>query len=92
MTAITDNPAKPALKFQQSRFHVYSVQPWELFELSEPAARGFMTALPISDWLKVEESARLLHAIFPNYPALYPCRPTPPMEEWPLLINCSLGH
>ena len=37
----------------------------------------------------VEESARLLHAIFPNYPGLNPCRQTPPIEEWPLLISSS---
>jgi hypothetical protein len=47
--------------------------------------REFMATQPISDWLKVEKSARLLHAIFPNYPVLYPCRPTPPIEQWPLL-------
>jgi len=45
------------------------------------------STLPISRELKVEESARLLHAIFPNYPVLYPCRPTPPIEEWPSLIT-----
>ena len=48
-----------------------------------------MATRPIRDWLKIEESARLLHAIFPNYPVLYPCRPTPPIEEWPLLIDFS---
>jgi len=54
---------------------------WRLFP--------FMATPPISDGLKVEESARLLHAIFPNYPVLYPCRPTPPIEEWPLLIKAD---
>jgi hypothetical protein len=40
-----------------------------------------MVTGPVSDWLNIEESARLLHLIFPNYPALSPCRPTPPREE-----------
>ncbi len=46
-----------------------------------------MATRPVSDWLNVEESAQLLHAIFPNYPALYPCRPTPPREEC-----CLIAH
>ena len=46
-----------------------------------------MATRPVSDWLNVEESARLLHAIFPNYPALNPCRPTPPREEC-----CQIAH
>ena len=29
-----------------------------------------------------EESARLLKAIFPNYPDLKPCLPAPPRELW----------
>ena len=49
-----------------------------------------MATLPKSDGLKVEESARLLHAIFPNYPVLYPCRPTPPIEEWRLAESCDV--
>jgi len=51
--------------------------------------RGAMVPF-ISDWLTVEESLRLLHAIFPNYPALYPCRPTPPREEW-LIADNNIG-
>ena len=43
---------------------------------------GSRATLPISDSLNLEESTRLLHAIFPNYPALYPCRPIPPKDEW----------
>lgn len=30
--------------------------------------------------LASEESARLLHEIFPNYPLLEPCLPVPPKE------------
>ncbi len=30
----------------------------------------------------IEESTRLLRAIFPNYPNLSPCRPAPPPEAW----------
>jgi hypothetical protein len=48
-----------------------------------------MATQPISDWLKIEESARLLGLIFPNYPVLYPCRPTPRIEEWLLLIKAD---
>lgn len=50
-----------------------------------------MATRPISDGLKVEESARLLHAIFPDYPAIYPCRPAPPREEWPDVDNFQLA-
>jgi hypothetical protein len=46
-----------------------------------------MAARPVSDWLNVEESAQLLHAIFPNYPALYPCRPAPPKQECYLIAD-----
>ena len=54
---------------------------------------ALMATLPrIADWLKVEESARLLHAIFPNYPALYPCRPIPPREEWLTADNFPTVH
>ena len=52
-----------------------------------------MAPLPrISDWLKVEESVRLLHSIFPNYPALDPCRPIPPREEWFTADNRPNAH
>jgi hypothetical protein len=33
-------------------------------------------------WLTLEESARLLRAIFPDYPLLTPCRKAPPKNEW----------
>jgi hypothetical protein len=33
-------------------------------------------------WLTVEESARLLRAIFPAYPFITPCRKAPPKNEW----------
>ena len=51
-----------------------------------------MATLPKSDGLKIEESAWLLHAIFPNYPVIYPCRPTPPIDEWPHLLDLSKPH
>jgi len=28
----------------------------------------------------VEDSAKLLRAIFPNYPTLIPCHPAPPLD------------
>ena len=51
-----------------------------------------MATRPVSDWLNVEESAQLLHAIFPNYPALYPCRTTPPREECCLIAHLDLAE
>jgi hypothetical protein len=36
----------------------------------------------IRDWLTIEEAARLLRAIFPNYPELEPCLPAPAKETW----------
>jgi hypothetical protein len=33
-------------------------------------------------WLTLEESARLLQAIFPAYPLLTPCCKAPPRNEW----------
>jgi len=36
-----------------------------------PAKNGFMY---------VEDSAKLLRTIFPNYPALIPCHPAPPLD------------
>lgn len=32
--------------------------------------------------LTIEESARLLHEIFPNYPELWPCNLAPPKDTW----------
>lgn len=40
-----------------------------------------MTYIPTRDgWMNVEDSRRLLHAIFPNYPNLEPCYPAPILE------------
>ncbi len=36
-----------------------------------PTQHGFM---------RLEDSERLLRAIFPNYPSLEPCQPCPPLE------------
>jgi hypothetical protein len=30
--------------------------------------------------LSIEDARRILHAIFPNYPELTPCNPTPTLE------------
>ena len=35
--------------------------------------------------LTIEQSAALLHAIFPAYPVLLPCNPMPSREAWELL-------
>jgi hypothetical protein len=43
------------------------------------------------DWLFVEESSRLLHVIFPNYPILSPCHRVPPKEQWLKLRRPFLG-
>ena len=40
-----------------------------------------MTYMPNNTgMLKVEDSRRILSAIFPNYPELKPCNPAPPLE------------
>ena len=40
-----------------------------------------MTYIPTqSGFMNLEDSAKLLRAIFPNYPALIPCRPAPPLD------------
>ncbi len=40
-----------------------------------------MTYIPTKDgFMRVEDSERLLRAIFPNYPSLEPCYPCPPLE------------
>jgi len=40
-----------------------------------------MTYNPTRDgWMRMEDSARLLRAIFPNYPSLEPCYPAPLLE------------
>ncbi len=36
-----------------------------------PAENGFM---------RLDDSERLLHAIFPNYPSLKPCYPAPTLQ------------
>jgi len=33
-----------------------------------------------SGFMRLEDSAKVLSAIFPNYPSLQPCRPAPPLE------------
>ncbi len=30
--------------------------------------------------ISVEDSSRILYAVFPNYPKLEPCNPAPPLE------------
>ena len=40
-----------------------------------------MTYIPTqSGFMNLEDSGKLLHAIFPNYPALEPCRRPPILE------------
>lgn len=40
-----------------------------------------MTYIPTeSGFMRLEDSGRLLHAIFPNYPSLQPCHPAPCLE------------
>jgi len=51
-----------------------------------------MAPLALPDWLTVEESARLLYAIFPNYPVIHPCRQAPPREEWLSADNSPDAH
>ncbi len=40
-----------------------------------------MTYIPTqAGFMQLQDSARLLHAIFPNYPELQPCNPVPQLE------------
>ncbi len=40
-----------------------------------------MTYIPnYAGWVSTEDSRRLLHAIFPNYPELNPCNAVPTLE------------
>ena len=40
-----------------------------------------MTFIPTqTGFMRLEDSEKLLHAIFPNYPKLEPCRPAPLLE------------
>ena len=43
-----------------------------------------MTYIPTqAGFMQLHDSARLLHAIFPNYPELQPCNPAPVLEAAP---------
>jgi hypothetical protein len=45
-----------------------------------------MTYIPgITGMVSVEDGHRILQAIFPNYPELRPCNPTPSLEPVALL-------
>lgn len=40
-----------------------------------------MTFIPTqTGFMRLEDSARLLRSIFPNYPSLEPCHPAPRLE------------
>ncbi len=40
-----------------------------------------MTYIPTRDgYMRVKDSEKLLHTIFPNWPDLEPCRPAPALE------------
>jgi len=43
------------------------------------------------DYLRVEESAALLHAIFPNYPELREINPAPQVEPFLLTLRAQDG-
>jgi hypothetical protein len=43
-----------------------------------------MTYIPTqTGFMPLEDSARLLRAVFPNYPELLPCNPMPVLEAAP---------
>jgi hypothetical protein len=44
------------------------------------------------DRFRVEESAALLHAIFPNYPELYEINPAPQVEPFLLTLRAGEPH
>jgi hypothetical protein len=40
-----------------------------------------MTYIPTqAGFMRLQDSERLLHAVFPNYPELQPCNPVPVLE------------
>jgi hypothetical protein len=40
-----------------------------------------MTYIPTqAGFMQLQDSERLLHAVFPNYPELQPCNPVPVLE------------
>ena len=42
-----------------------------------------MTYVPTqAGFMQLQDSARLLHVVFPNYPDLQPCNPVPVLEVW----------
>ena len=44
------------------------------------------------DRFRVEESAALLHAIFPNYPELHEINPAPQVEPFLLTLRAGEPH
>ena len=40
----------------------------------------FTYVLTQSGYMRLEDSTKLLHVIFPNWPSLVPCRPAPFLE------------
>ena len=47
-----------------------------------------MTYIPTQNgFMRLEDSEKLLHAIFPNYPDLQPCHPAPRLE--PIGQDCA---
>jgi hypothetical protein len=40
-----------------------------------------------SGYMRLEDSEKLLHIIFPNWPCLQPCRPAPRLE--PICPGCA---
>ena len=50
-----------------------------------------MTYIPTqTGYMNLEDSEKLLHAIFPNYPSLEPCHRPPSLE--PIIQACEIGE
>lgn len=50
-----------------------------------------MTYIPTqTGFMKLEDSEKLLRAIFPNYPSLEPCRRPPTLE--PIMQDAQIGE
>ena len=78
--------ALPSIRLEMANC-VRSRLRWQLRHSDERKRKGSyrrrrnMTFIPTqTGFMRLEDSASLLHAIFPNYPSLEPCYPAPPLE------------
>jgi len=85
MTRVTDPPITFVLLFSTLEPFAKSTPKRSLKSSSlQDAKRTMVNATPYvpnsAGMVSVEDSSRILRAIFPNYPQLKPCHPTPTLE------------